>query len=156
MSWSYNFADLDSSTTSGRLNAVRLLIGDTDIQEPLLQDEEISFSLGQTNNNPYFAASWACRIIASKFSRLVDTKLDSAGSSKYSDRIDHYILLANQLSDLGKKTYGKALGLFGGGLSKSEMDVVNSDTDRVQPAFGVNQFDNPRAGSYLPGYYNGV
>lgn len=156
MSWSYNPADLVTTTASGRLNTVRLLIGDTEESDPILQDEEIIFSLGQTNENVYYAGAWACRIIAAKFSRLVDTTLDSAGSSRYSHRIDHFTLLANQLSDLGKKTYGKSLGLTFGGISKSQMNVANADPDRVKPAFGVNQFDNQRAVTYLPGYYNGV
>lgn len=156
MSWSYNPTDLVTSTASGRLNTVRLLIGDTDESDPLLSDEEIVFSLGQTNDNVYYAGSWACRIIAAKFSRFVDTTLDSAGSSRYSHRIDHFTLLANQLSDLGKKTYGKSLGLSFGGTSKAAMEAVDSDPDRVKPAFKVKQFDNMRAEAYLPGYSSGI
>ena len=156
MAWSYDPTNLVTTTASGRLNTVRLLVGDIDTQDQLLQDEEIVFSLGQTNDNVYYAGSWACRIIAAKYSRLVDTKIDSAGSSKYSDRVDHFILLANQLSDLGKKTNGKSLGVSFGGVSKAQMEAINSDPDRVKPAFMIGQFDNPRAGIYLPGYYYGV
>lgn len=156
MSWSYNPADLVTTTTSGRLNTVRLLIGDTDEADKILEDEEIRFSLAQTNDNVYYAGAWACRIIAAKFSRLVDTTLDSAGSSKYSHRIDHFTLLANQLSDLGKKTYGKSLGLAIGGVSKADMEAVNANPDRVKPAFAVGQFDNMRATAYPLGYYSGL
>jgi hypothetical protein len=155
MSWSYNPADLVTSTASGRLNIVRLLIGDTDETEQILQDEEIVFSLDQTNNNVYYAGSWACRIVAAKFSRLVDTTIDSAGSSRYSHRIDHFTMLAQQLSDLGKKTYGKSLGLSAGGISNTAMDVARSNTDRPD-GFYVGQFDNLGAGTYSSGYYSGV
>lgn len=155
MSWSYNSTDLVTSTASGRLNIVRLLIGDTDENEQILQDEEVVFSLDQTNNNVYYAGAWACRIIAAKFSRLVDTTIDSAGSSSYSHRIDHFTMLANQLSDLGKKTYGKSLGLSAGGVSNAGMDTVRSNTDRPN-GFYVGQFDNLRAGTYPSGYYSGV
>lgn len=156
MAWSYDPTNLVTTTSTGRLNSVRLLIGDTDTNDQLLQNEEVYFSLGQTNDNIYYAASWACRIIAAKFSRLVDTTLDSAGSSKYSHRIDHFTLLANQLSDLGKKTYGKSLGLAVGGISKADMEAVNADPDRVKPAFAVGQFDNMRATAYPLGYYSGL
>lgn len=152
MAWTYDPTNLVTTTPTGRLNSVRLLIGDTDSTDPILQNEEIYFSLAQTNDNVYYAGSWACRIIAAKFSRFVDTTLDSAGSSHYSDRVDHFTLLANQLSDLGKKTYGKSLGISFGGTSKAAMEVVEQNSDRVKPAFKVDQFDNMRAEAYLQGY----
>jgi len=156
LAWSYDPTNLVTTTSTGRLNSVRLLIGDTDTNDQILQNEELYFSLSQTNDNVYYAGAWACRIIAAKFSRLVDTTLDSAGSSRYSHRIDHFTLLANQLSDLGKKTYGKSLGISIGGVSKADMDAVNADPDRVKPAFAINQFDNRRAETYLPGYMSGL
>ena len=61
MAWSYETTDLGTATASGRLNAVRLLVGDTDITDPQVQDEEILFALAQEGNNVYYAASWVAQ-----------------------------------------------------------------------------------------------
>jgi hypothetical protein len=157
MSWSYSVTDLNTTTSSGRLNSVRLLVGDTDTSDQLVQDEEINFALAQANNNVYYAASWTCRAIAAKFSRMVDTQLDGALQANYSDRAKQYQQLASQVEAQGKKTSGKSLGAFGGGISVSDVSVANSDTDRVKPAFSIGQFDNVEAGEqYIPDEPNGV
>lgn len=155
--WSYSASNLNTTTASGRLNSVRLLVGDTDSSDQLAQDEEILFALAQANNNVYFAASWLCRTIAAKFSRMVDTQLDGALSANYSTRSKQYQQLAVQIEAQGKKTSGKSLGVFGGGYSSSAMGVVNQDPDRVKPAFTIDQFDNVEAGEqYIPDEPNGV
>jgi hypothetical protein len=155
--WSYSASNLNTTTASGRLNSVRLLVGDTDSADPLAQDEEVLFAINQANNNVYYAAAWLCRTIAAKFSRMVDTTLDGALSAKYSTRSKQYQQLATQIEAQGKKTSGKSLGVFGGGYSSSAMQVVNQDPDRVKPAFSINQFDNVEAGEqYIPDEPNGV
>lgn len=146
MSWSYSPSDLNTTTASGRLYTVRLLVGDTDTTDQLVQDEEITFALSQTGDNAYSAAVWICRAIAAKFSRMVTTTLDGALSANYSDRAKQYNQMAVQIEAQGKKTSGKSLGIFAGGISVAAMGVVNADTDRVKPAFGVSQFDNTEAG----------
>lgn len=157
MSWSYSPSDLNTTTASGRLNTVRLLVGDTDSADPLAQNEEVLFALSQTGNNVYYAAVWICRTIAAKFSRMVTTTLDGALSANYSDKAKQYNQLAVQIEAQGKKTSGKALGISAGGISVSAMGVANSDPDRVMPAFGVRQFDNTEAGDqYIPEEPNGL
>jgi hypothetical protein len=155
--WSYSASNLNTTTASGRLNSVRLLVGDTDDADQLAQDEEILFAISQANNNIYYAAAWVCRTVAAKFSRMVDTTLDGALSAKYSTRSKQYQQLAAQVEAQGKKTSGKSLGVFGGGYSSSAMQVANQDTDRVKPAFSITQFDNVEAGEqYIPDEPNGV
>ena len=157
MSWSYSPSDLNTTTASGRLNIARLLVGDTDSSDPLVQNEEILFALSQTGNNVYYAAVWTCRAIAAKFSRMVTTTLDGALSANYSDKAKQYNQLAVQIEAQGKKTSGKALGVSAGGISVAAMNVANSDPDRVKPAFSITQFDNPEAGDqYLPDEPYGV
>ena len=157
MSWSYSATDLNTTTASGRLNSVRLLVGDTDTNDQLVQNEEITFALGQTGDNIYYAAAWVCRSIAAKFSRMVDTQLDGALSANYSDRAKQYQQLAVQVENQGKKTSGKSLGVFAGGISNSDMSVANQDTDRVKPTFAIHQFDNVEAGDgYIPDEPDGV
>lgn len=157
MSWSYSPSDLNTTTASGRLNTVRLLVGDTDSADPLAQNEEVLFALSQTGNNVYYAAVWICRTIAAKFSRMVTTTLDGALSANYSDKAKQYNQLAVQIEAQGKKTSGKALGISAGGISVAAMGVANSDPDRVKPAFSVRQFDNTEAGDqYLPDEPDGI
>ena len=157
MSWSYDVSDLNTTTSSGRINTVRLLVGDTDTSDQLVQNEEITFALAQVGDNVYYAGSWVCKVIAAKFSRMVTTTLDGALSANYSDRAKQYQQLSSQIEAQGKKTSGKSLGVSAGGISISAMGVANSDPDRVKPAFGINQFDNTEAGGqYLPEEPNGV
>jgi len=155
MSWSYDPADLGTTTTSGRLNSVRLLIGDTDTNDQIMQNEEIVFALAQTNNNVYYAGSWACHMIASKYSRLVDLKIEGS-SSRYSELAKQYITMSDHLNDLGKRTNGKSLGVSAGGISVSDMTVVSQNDDNVEPSFRVQQFDNKKAGMYTPDYFYGI
>ena len=157
MAWSYSASDLNTTTSSGRINTVRLLVGDTDTTDQLVQNEEITFALSQTGDNVYYAAVWICRAIAAKFSRMVTTTLDGALSANYSDRAKQYTQLAIQIEAQGKKTSGKALGISAGGISVAAMDLANATTDRVPPAFGVTQFDNVEAGDgYIPDEPNGI
>ena len=157
MAWSYSATNLNTTTASGRLNSVRLLVGDTDTTDQLVQDEEITFALSQANDNIYYAAAWVCRTIAAKFSRMVDTQLDGALQASYSDRAKQYQQLAVQVENQGKKTSGKSLGVFAGGISNNDMFVANQDEDRFTPAFSINQFDNVEAGDgYIPDEPNGI
>jgi hypothetical protein len=157
MSWSYSASDLTTTTSAGRINTVRLLVGDTDTTDQLVQNEEITFALSQSGDNVYYAAVWICRAIAAKFSRMVTTQLDGALSANYSDKAKQYTQLAIQIEAQGKKTSGKALGISAGGISVAAMDLANATTDRVPPAFGVTQFDNVEAGDgYIPEEPNGI
>ena len=93
MAWSYDASDLDTTTPSGRLNTVRLLLGDTDTLDQQVQNEEITFSLSQTNDNVYFAAAWLARTVASKYARKVNVQLDGSLSADYSDLAKQYTSL---------------------------------------------------------------
>lgn len=157
MSWSYSPSDLNTTTASGRLNSVRLLVGDTDSSDQLVQNEEIVFALGQANNNVYYAAAWVCRTVAAKFSRMVDTQLDGALSAKYGSKAKQYQQLASQIENQGKKTSGKSLGVFAGGISVADVIVAHEDPDRVKSAFKLDQFDNVEAADqYIPDEPDGL
>lgn len=157
MSWSYDSSDLNTNTSSGRLNTVRLLVGDTDTTDQLVQNEEIAFALAQVGDNIYYAGSWVCKAIAAKFSRMVTTTLDGALSANYSDRAKQYQQLSIQIEAQGKKTSGKALGVFGGGISVVGVEAVRENPDRVKPAFTIDQFENTGAvDQYITDEPNGV
>lgn len=142
MAWTYDPSNLDTATVGGRLNVVRLLVGDTDTNDQQLDNQEIDFALSQTNNNVYFAAAWAARAIAGKYSRLVDTRLDGALSSDYKDLINQYTKLAENLEYQGKKT-SASVGIKAGGISKATVQAVRENTDRIVPTFRRDRFRNP-------------
>lgn len=151
--WTYTPSDLTTITTNGRLNSVRLLVGDTDYDSAQLQDEEIYFALAQTTNAIYGAASFACMMLAAKYARMVDTQLDGALEALYSDRLKHYTLLSQQITELGKKAGGRGMGVSGGGISLAAIALAEANTDRPQPAFKRNQFNYDRNNSdYIPEY----
>lgn len=142
MAWSYDPSNLVTTTDSGRLNIVRLLIGDTITTDQQMQDAEITFSLAQNGNSTYMAASWACRTLASKFARMVTTQLDGALSADYSDLMMHYQQLADNLEYQGK-TSGASLGVLAGGITKSSVEAARANTNRIENAFRMDQFKNP-------------
>ena len=138
MAWSYDEGNLNTDDTLGRLNAVRLLIGDTDTNDQQVQDEEIVFGLAQANNNVYSAGAWVCRTIAAKYSRNVDSEISGALKESASQLQDHYNSLADNLEYQGQKLGG--LGIAAGGLKVSTVDGVRANTDRVKPEFNKDQF----------------
>jgi hypothetical protein len=142
MAWSYNSSDLTPTTDAGRLNIVRLLIGDTNTTDQQLQDSEITFALSQNGNNTYSAAYWACNALVSKYARLVNTQLDGALKSDYSDLMQHYLLLASSLEYQGKSS-GASLGVRAGGITKVSIEAARADTNRIEGSFRRDQFKNP-------------
>ena len=124
MAWSYDPTDLDTTTASGRLNTVRLLVGDTETLDQQTQNEEIVFSLSENGNNTYYSAAWIARTIASKYSRKVNTSLDGALKADYSDLAKQYLLLADNLEYQGKtsgsgSSVGSVVGFVSGSCTSS-------------------------------------
>jgi hypothetical protein len=142
MSWSYDPTDLDTTTASGRLNSIRLLVGDTETADEQIQNEEITFALLESGNNVYYAAAWAARAISSKFSRKVTTNLSGALSANYSDLAKQYKRLADDLEYQGK-TSGAVIGVLAGGITKSGIEAVRSNTNRIEGSFRRDRFRNP-------------
>ena len=142
MSWSYDPTDLNTTTASGRLNTVRFLVGDTDSNDQKVQNEEIEFSLAQTKDDVNAAASYVARSVASKYASKVTLELDGQLMAHYSDLYDHYLSLADKL-DYQAKKLGAQIGILAGGISKTRVGAVRSNTDRVEPAFRRDRFVNP-------------
>ncbi len=142
MSWTYDPTDLNTTTASGRLNTVRFLVGDTDTNDQKVQNEEIVFSLDQTNDDVNAAASYVARTLASKYASKVTIELDGQLKAQYSDLYKHYRSLSDKL-DYQAKKFGAQLGILAGGISKTRVGVVRDNTDRVEPAFRRDRFLNP-------------
>lgn len=142
MAWSYDPTDLDTTTASGRLNTIRLLVGDTDTLDQQAQDEEIAFALSQNGDNVYYSAGWIARTISSQYARKVNTSLDGALKADYSDLMKHYSTLADNLEYQGK-TSGASVGVLAGGITKSGIEAVRANTNRVEGSFRRDRFKNP-------------
>ena len=142
MAWSYDPTDLDTTTASGRLNTVRLLVGDTETLDQQVQNEEITFGLSENGNNVYYAGAWVARAISSKYSRKVNTSLDGALKADYSDLAKQYKALADDLEYQGK-TSGAVIGVLAGGITKSGINAVRANTNRVEGSFRRDRFKNP-------------
>lgn len=151
MAWSYDASAIDTSTAAGRINAVRLLVGDTDTNDQQVQNEEITFALSETQDNVYSAAAWVANTIASQYARKVDIDLDGQLSAKYSQLHKHYKSLSVALDQQGRKYSGTSLGVRSGGVLISAIDAIRSNTNRVTPTFRTDRFRYPQ-GDYLSDY----
>ena len=96
MSWTYSM-----NPGSSPKDTVRFLIGDTNPDSPLVQDEEIQFNLAEVNNEVYRAASNTCYNLAAYFSGLAQSESKSVGglsiSKSQGDRAQRYERLAKDL-----------------------------------------------------------
>ena len=144
MSWSYDESTINTTTAIGRLNAVRLLVGDTDSTNQIMQDEEINFSIAEANNNVYYAASHVASLISSKYSGYVTTELDGALRVEYNELADKYKTLAGELWSKAKRFSGTSMGVFFGGTTKSGVEAVRADTNRIGGVFTEDQFRYPQ------------
>jgi len=142
MTWTYDPTNAGTGNAAARLDAVRLLVGDTDTNDQQVQDEEIAFALSESNDNVYYAAAWVARAIAGKYARQVTTELDGQLSVEYSDLAKQYSKLADQLEYQSLKT-GGGLGIKAGGITKTDIEIAREQTNRVKPTFRRDRFWNP-------------
>lgn len=138
MGWNYS-----GRPDTNERDKVRFLIGDTCKENPLVQDEEIAFTLGKFPEVE-LAAALCCRAIAAKFSRQVNTTVGGVSRS-CSDLAKAFAARATEL-DPDDMTTGAAAVLVlpsFGGLSLSEKEVLDSDTDATPVNFKIGMDDIP-------------
>lgn len=134
MTWSYNLPIIG---TSGK-DQVRLLIGDTDSTNPLLQDEEIAYFLSKRPNS-YGAAAECCRTLSTRFASSATT---TAGDTKiaYSDIAKAFAARAQAFES---QAANSGAGLpYAGGISQADKQSQIENTDRVPPQFALGDDDN--------------
>ena len=132
MSWTYTG---DPSASNG--DAIRYLVGDTDVSDQLVSDEEIAFSLAQ-EPGIYFAAATVADAIAAKFARQVEKAVGSlrlGGQQKH----QHYLDLASRL----RRKARTSVAPYCGGISQADKDNNSADTDRVDPFFTRDLHHHP-------------
>ena len=120
MSWTYSGDPLNS-----RLDRIRALIGDTNSQEPLI-DDEILLWLMEQNPNDYKVASEACSVIATRFSREADLEVGD---------------LALRFSQIAQAYRQAALEFAAKASSFLEVGTPILTASNKTPLFKIRQFD---------------
>lgn len=133
----FTYSNTDLSTT---LSQVRLAIGDTDSDDPLLTDEEINHYLG-LEADVYLAAVQCIEAILAKLApKQVDRSnigLQSSRSQKY----NHYLELHKKLTARGTL---RTAAPFVGGSTIADKEVQSGDSSLVTPRFARDADKNPR------------
>lgn len=133
MTWTYSG---DPSASS--LDEVRFLIGDTDSTDPLISNEEIAYALAQ-EANALLAAARICRAISATYARKADKSVGDLHIS-FKQSYDNYLALASELESRGNMSSAMP---YAGGISVSDKNSVDADTDRVRPSIRKGMHDNP-------------
>lgn len=139
MGWTYS-----GDPATDNKDAVRFLVGDTDSTDPLVQDEEINYLLGE-HTEPMLAAIAAAEQLAVRFAREVTHSADGLSYSA-SDLHKHYLAIADRLKSVHRRARAKAARPYAGGLSWAERDKDDADDDLIQTHIRSHDMDNPRAG----------
>ncbi len=141
MAWSYS-GDPDSSA----LDAIRFLIGDTDTNDQLLANEEISWlneqvSGSTTSTDALYTSAFRCMVtIASKFSRLADQAVGDMRVSM-SQKAKGAREQAKELKRLAEQEGGTPTP-YAGGITWSDREIDADNSNLVEPYFKRGQFAN--------------
>ena len=120
---------------------VRLLISDTDEDNPLFEDEEIDLFLAMSTQSVARAAGMAARTLGAKFSKSATKQVGDLRIG-YLDRARSYIDLARTLDSQADRSITSP---FAGGTSITERDAAADDSDRVDPLFRRGLFQDPQS-----------
>lgn len=133
MSFSYS-----GDPSSSPKDYVRFLIGDTDKDDPILQNEEIQIFLNTYNNGVINASIRCCEQISAKFSRRVN---ETVGQVKmdFSQAAKAYRDMA---MDLRRRLSMEDMTPYAGGISKTDKQNQQLNVDRVKPDFSKEMMEN--------------
>lgn len=133
MTFSYD----ESNVGDSEKDQIRLMIGDTNSDESLLSDEEINYILGR-HSNLYGAAAEACEAIVAQYSKRSDSSVFDNLDIDLSQVVEQYRELAQEF----RRKSLVASTPFAGGISVSDKDSREDDSDRVSPRFKRGLHDN--------------
>ena len=145
MSWTYG-----GDPAANARDAIRFLIGDTDTTDQLLTDEEIAWvnteSSGTSTGTTalYDAAYRCCLTIASKLAREADKQIGDLSVSM-SQRAKAYREQAASLKELSGREGGVPIP-YAGGITISDKEIDEENSDLFRSWFSSGQFENVRDG----------
>src|ERR1041384_1916327 len=133
MTWTYGGAP-STATSTGRRDAVRLLLKDVSSGGQLYQDAEITFFLTHYRNNIWRAAAGAAQGLSAR-----EAESKSVGDLAISGFGKSWRELAAEYRAHADSHVANSAG----GISISDKQDAEADSDRVQPAFTRTLFRNP-------------
>lgn len=134
MAWTY-----DSTLTTDR-DKVRLLIGDYDVNDPLLSDEELCFLQGE-NTDIYSTAVAAIDVAIAAIARKPESKSVGPLSLSYANRVRSLEAARTRIEKMKDERTGVPVNLWAGGISRS--DKITGETDETTKEFRLGQMDTP-------------
>jgi CO dehydrogenase/acetyl-CoA synthase gamma subunit (corrinoid Fe-S protein) len=135
MAWSYN------ESLVGTRDKLRLRIGDTDSNDPLLADETLNVLLADKGSDLALTSIDAVRAIIAKLGREFDRSAVGVGGSR-SQKVQHFHDLLKQLTKESRLSTGVVVG----GLSASRKEAIEDDSDYPAPSFTIGSDDSPGGG----------
>lgn len=125
-------------------DTVRFLVGDTDVNDELLADAEVTFLLEDQGGNIRRAAARAAESLAARFAKHPSEKKVGPLMIMYGTRAvtisDAYMKLAKLL---WAQASASAVGPYAGGISVVDKVTNAENTDRVRPAFARRMMRYP-------------
>jgi hypothetical protein len=146
VAWTYS-----GDPASSARDAIRFLVGDTDTNDQLLSDEEIAWVNTEATGSPtstdslYEAAVRCCITIAAKLAREADKQIGDL-SVKLSQRAGAYRTQADELRTLAQRE-GSVPVPYAGGITISDKDIDEENSDLFRGWFSSGQFENVRDGA---------
>jgi len=145
VSWTYG-----GDPAANARDAIRFLIGDTDTDNQLLTDEEIAWVNTEASGTStgttalYDAAYRCCLTIASKLAREADKSIGDLSVSM-SQRAGAYREQAAALKALSGREGGVPVP-YAGGITISDKEIDQENSDIFRSWFVAGQFENVRDG----------
>lgn len=146
MTWTY-----DGDPSANARDAIRFLIGDTDTNDQLLSDEEIAWVNSEASGSStgttalYDASMRCCLTIASKLAREADKSIGDLSVSM-SQRAKAYREQAVELKNLATRE-GTVPTPYAGGITISDKEIDEQNSDLFRSWFSAGQFENVRDGA---------
>lgn len=111
---------------------VRFLVGDTDVSNPLLSDDEVDYLLAK-EGSALLGAARAAEVLAAKFQSQASERQVGPLRIRFERRVEHYSTLARQLRITAATKESAAP--YAGGISRQDKSTRASNPDRVRPSF---------------------
>lgn len=135
--WTYT-----GNPSSSNKDAVRFLCGDVDDGDMQVSDEEITFAVAD-EGNVYAAAAVICEHLSARWAREASRSINAgAGLSTSINLSERSKAYAQKAKDLRVRASTSAGMVYAGGISQSDKEANQDDTNLVPPAFFRGMFDN--------------
>ena len=125
----------DDTKLSEELYRIRLEIGDTDSNRPLLEDEEIEQVISEFDSFNQQAGK-CCRLICSIFASEPSSVRLEGFSENFKETYDHFKKMAEHYERLGGS------GPWAGSFDDAFKEATEADTSLVSPFFKRGMHDN--------------